>query len=325
MFKKHCTRAVDNVSFQIRDGQILGLVGESGSGKTTVGKCILRFAEATSGSVVFDGVNLLALDKKTFLKLRPRIQMIFQDPFASLDPRMRIGESIGEALKIQGFGSAEISREVSVLLPKVGLGPEHVNRYPHQLSGGQNQRVALARALAMKPQLIIADEMTASLDVSVQAQILSLILALKKEFSLSMLFISHDLGVVRHMCDRVAVMYSGQILEMGAVDEVFARPLHPYTRELLADKIQERDGMGLKSSGRVVGNASAEISGKLPQCPIFELESGVVPDFERCVFYTECPHASLECRDGRPKMIQIGADHFVRCIRSLRAGGKVEK
>lgn len=233
-FRKRSIKAVDGVSFSVKEGEALGLVGESGSGKSTVARCVLRFTSADSGSVFFDGVELLGLSKKEFSKIRPGIQLIFQDPFSSLDPRLKIRASLAEALDSGKAGNIDITREVFRLLKMVGLGPEYADRYPHQLSGGQNQRVALARALALKPRLLVADEATASLDVSVQAQTLRLIQKLREESPFSLLFISHDLELVRYVCDRVAVMYAGKIVEIGAVKEVFAAPMHPYTRELFS-------------------------------------------------------------------------------------------
>ncbi len=236
MVRKRYTKAVDDVHFSIARCETLGLVGESGCGKTTIGRSILRLTEPTAGEVIFDGTDLLKLNKKELRIFRPRMQMIFQDPDASLNPRMKIGKSIAEPLKLQRVEKYEIERKVRELIEKVGLSPEHANRYPHQLSGGQNQRVVLARVLALNPAFIVADEPTSALDVSVQAQILNLMQDLKSELNLTLLFISHDLEVVRYMSDRIAVMYGGKIVEMGSVEDIFDDAKHPYTKLLVSGK-----------------------------------------------------------------------------------------
>ncbi|WP_292393489.1 ATP-binding cassette domain-containing protein [Methanoculleus sp. UBA303] len=238
--RRRVVRAVDGVSFQVEEDETLGLVGESGCGKTTLGRSILRLIEPDEGRVVVNGTDITALSRSDLRRFRPRMQMIFQDAYASLNPRMRVRESVAEPLKIHRMGDrAAIDRRVRELVEEVGLNEEHLNRRPYELSGGQNQRVVLARVLALRPEFIVADEPTSALDVSVQAQILNLIRDLGQEYHMSCLYISHDLGVIRAISNRVAVMLEGRIVEIGKTADVLDRPSHPYTRRLVAVPVRE--------------------------------------------------------------------------------------
>ena len=228
-------RAVDGVSFRVERGETLGLVGESGSGKSTVCRAVLQLLEPTSGSVQFEGREIAGLGRRQMRPLRREMQMIFQDPQASLNPRKRVGQIVGSPLKLQGVASGtELRRQVQELLDRVGLSPEHYNRFPHEFSGGQRQRIGIARALALKPKLVICDEPVSALDVSIQAQIVNLLDDLQDEFGLAYLFVAHDIGVVRHISDRIAVMHHGKIVEQGSADQVCESPKHDYTKTLLA-------------------------------------------------------------------------------------------
>ena len=291
-------RAVDGVTFDIKRGETLGLVGESGCGKSTTGRCILRLIEPTRGAVQFDGRDVTAMGKRELRELRRQMQIIFQDPNASLNPRMKIESIIAEPLLIHGIGNKKERRDrVAWLLTKVGLDPDYMNRYSHEFSGGQLQRIGVARALALQPKLIIADEPVSALDVSVQAQVVNLLQDLQKEFSLTYLFISHGLAVVEHISTRVAVMYLGRIVEIADARELYRNPLHPYTQALLSaipipDPKQQRD--------RIILKGDVPTSRNPP--------SG-------CRFRTRCPLAIDECARIDPQLREISPGHSVACIR----------
>jgi oligopeptide/dipeptide ABC transporter ATP-binding protein len=291
--------AVDQVSFDIGQGEVLGLVGESGSGKTTVGQSLLRLTEPSGGRVMFDGVDVTKADAAELRTLRRRMQIVFQDPFASLNPRMRVGDAIAEPLEIHGIGSDKSARGVRVaeLLDLVGLRPEFARRYPHEFSGGQRQRIGIARALATNPDFIVADEPVSALDVSIQAQVLSLIEDLQARLGLSMLLIAHDLAVVQYLASRVAIMYLGRIVEIGSTADVFSAPQHPYTRALLsAIPLVDRG----RKAERVV------LKGEIPS-PL-NPPSG-------CRFRTRCPHAVSACAEALPDLRPIASGHSKACIR----------
>ena len=289
-------KAVNGVSFDVKRGEVLGLVGESGSGKTTVGRLVLSLEEATSGNVFFDGTNITALSKKEMRRFRTRMQIIFQDPYASLNPRERVRTVIGHALALHDIGPPESHPDRAVqLMEQVGLSAAQLDRFPHEFSGGQRQRIGIARALAVNPDFIVADEPVSALDVSVQAQVINLLSDLKDELNLTMLFIAHDLAVVEHVCDRVAVMYLGKIMEIAPADTLYSRPNHPYTEALLSAVPTPEPG---RKRDRIT------LSGDIPS-PI-DPPTG-------CVFRTRCPRAEKICSEKMPELVGLGEGHFSAC------------
>jgi len=289
-------KAVDGVSFNIRAHETLGLVGETGSGKTTIGRLVLRLIPQTRGKVIFDGVDITALDYRAFRPMKKDMQIIFQDPYSSLNPRMTIGEIIAEPLIVHtNMTAKEREKRVYELLELVTLRPEHARRYPHEFSGGQRQRIGIARALALNPRFIVADEPISALDVSIQAQITNLLIDLQKELGLSFLFIAHDLSVIKHMCDSVLVLYLGKCMEYGSNADVFQHSRHPYTQALLSavpvpDPDYKRERILLQG----------------------EIPSPIDPP-PGCVFHTRCPYATEKCKTDQPELREVEPGHLVAC------------
>ena len=301
--KKQVLKAVDHVTVSIKRGETLGLVGESGCGKTTCGRTMMKLYEPTSGKVVFDGKDISTLKGKDLLEFRKNVQIIFQDPYASLDPRMTVSDIIAEGMDVHHLyqNKAERAEKIYGLLEKVGLNKEHANRFIHEFSGGQRQRIGIARALAMEPKFLVMDEPISALDVSIQAQVINMLIRLQKEMGLTYLFVAHDLSMVKHISDRVAVMYLGQIVEITRSEELYSHPLHPYTQALLSaipipDPIIEAE----RETKRI--HLEGEVTSPIDPAP-------------GCRFASRCPYATARCKEATPTLKEVGTGHEVACFR----------
>jgi len=296
--KKEAIKALDNVSFYIKRNEILGLVGESGCGKTTCGKLILRLINPTGGSIYFDGHDITHLKPKQMSEFRRKMMIIYQDPYGSLDPRMTIGAAIAEPIEVHKLASTKEEKENRIveIMEKVGLTPDQINRYPHEFSGGQRQRIGIARALATNPTFIVADEPVSALDVSIQAQIINLLKDLQKDFGLTLLFITHDLSVIKHTSDRIAVMYAGKLVELASKQDLFREPLHPYTRALLS---------AIPVPDPEYQTTYIPLTGEVPS---------LIHPPPGCRFHPRCTEAKPECSKVEPELREVKKDHFVACF-----------
>jgi len=296
--KKEAVKALDDVSFYIKRNEILGLVGESGCGKTTCGKLILRLIDPTAGSIYFDGHDITRLKPKQMSEFRKKMMIIYQDPYGSLDPRMTIGAAIAEPIEVHKLTSTKQEKENKIieLMEKVGLTPDQINRYPHEFSGGQRQRIGIARALATNPTFIVADEPVSALDVSIQAQIINLLKDLQKDFGLTLLFITHDLSVIKHTSDRIAVMYAGKLVELASKQDLFREPLHPYTRALLS---------AIPIPDPEYQTKYIPLTGEVPS---------LIHPPPGCRFHPRCTEAKPECSQVEPELREVKKDHFAACF-----------